>query len=121
MDPLNPARDTIGADLGFMGTAKHEVTAQWDVLRPHKTPPKGELTDDQVDFNDRFNHVRARVEQVFGALKNKFGVLHTFRGHERRLDEVFLICCALYNLEKRREDQQHQAERPVHLRDILNT
>ncbi len=55
--------DVVTADLGYLGAARHVVV-------PHKTPPRGTLTEEQLRRNSALGKVRARVEHFFSTLKN---------------------------------------------------
>jgi hypothetical protein len=88
--------DKLLADSGFIGRLPDD--GQVSLVKPHKKPKNGELTETQTDFNTRLASIRSKIERVFGRLKNTFKVLQGFRGHSARLNEIFVVCCGLYNM-----------------------
>lgn len=101
--------DSILADGGFRGTDGYDTTDDMKFVIPHKKPHRQQLSDDKKRWNTRLSSVRSKVERVFGKvlsyskfityskLKLKFGVLNMFRGTIERHEDIFRICCALYN------------------------
>lgn len=91
-------RESVMADSGYQGI-QHSVRA----LMPFKKPRKGALTNEQKIWNRQLGRKRVLVEHVFGALKKWTILDHRWKGRITELpfyQEVFLLCCCLYNLLK---------------------
>lgn len=52
----------------------------------------------EEDMVDGHKQLYSKINDVFTALKSKFAILsQVFRGPSQRQEEIFIICCALYN------------------------
>jgi len=110
-------RDSILGDNGYAGTADKEDMEDMKFVVPHKKPKGKQLEDAKKRHNTRLASVRSKVERVFGKLKSKFGVLTMFRGKVERHEDIFRICCALYNSTL---IESLAAQAPTRVANILN-
>jgi hypothetical protein len=95
---LDAQQEEILADAGYVGANSIVALRGCKVVIPFKAPPNGQLSVNQLDFNDEITEMRRKVETVFGDIKLLFRAMgKTFRGHPKRLGEIFLICCAIHN------------------------
>jgi hypothetical protein len=90
--------DVVLADAGYRGLDRLNI----NVLLPHSKPRGGQRTVEQIAWNQRQAAIRSRIERLFGKLKNTFVIfLSSFHGHIKRLEQLFRICCAILNEERR--------------------
>ena len=56
------------------------------------------LTNLQMRYNDEHKHLRARVESVFGQIKDRFEKLHfPFAESDKQLDYLFFYAIGVHN------------------------
>ncbi len=93
--------DTVVVDLGFVEAWKKSSLNVVTFCHLHKKLKGKSLTEEQQYFNKHFAYVHSHIEQVFGILKNK--IFHfVFHGPSEHQEEIFLICCVLYNFERKK-------------------
>jgi len=78
-------RDVL-ADLGYVGTG---------MLTGHKTPPGGELTDNQKQLNTDLSGLRAAVERAISHLKNWKILSGRYRGPLDKFSSIVRTVIAL--------------------------
>ena len=99
-DPCTPEgeRITVHFDGGPQGSG--EVLAGADVLMPYRRPPKGELTEEQLDYNSWLAGERAIIENNFADIKAHRILANVFRGSVADLEEAFSVVSGLVNLKR---------------------
>ena len=103
----------IGKKYGIMGDGGYKFNKKkekWRIIgvTPHRTPPNGELTEEQEIFNKKFSQTRIVVENTFSKIKN-WGILSGKYRHyspEKTFfvdpNMVFKTCCYLTQLHLRK-------------------
>lgn len=81
-------------DLGFVGAEK--VVSNRCFL-PCKSPPNGELTEDEQELNKTLSSQRCRGEHVFGQMKQFKILSDEFRGSSSTCNLAFQAVAGVYN------------------------
>ena len=82
-------------DAGFQGASNIDGLR---VVTPYKHPPRGNLTEDQLEFNRELSRVRVIVENFYGRLKTRFGAARLkYRGDRSNYKMQIEILLALIN------------------------
>lgn len=93
-----PPGSVLRQDLGLVGHAP----AGGLVERPHKKPPKQELTFAQRLYNQLLSPLRVVIEHAHSGIKRLRMVQDTLRLRgEWRRDTVMVVACGLHNLRVR--------------------
>ena len=91
-------RITVNFDGGPQGAT--EVLKGAHVQMPYCKPPKGELTQDQLDYNSWQAGERAIIENNFADIKSYRVLGNVFRGSVADLERTFTIVVGLVNLKR---------------------
>ncbi len=107
-----PPGSVLRQDLGLLGHAPAGVVVE----RPHKKPPKGELSFAQRLYNQLLSPLRVVIEHAHSGIKRLHMAAGTLRLRgEWRRDPVMLAACALHNLRVRSPLRAYRACAPVKL------
>ena len=103
------------ADKGYQGLAKQvslvtliDETGQARQLprltleTPFKKPKGGQLSEAQVQFNQKLNSIRVRVEHCIGWVKNWYIISTRFRCAHQIYTSVMQVVCGLVNCQTQR-------------------
>lgn len=88
-------RITVNLDGGPQGAGG--VQAGANVKMPHRKPPGGKLTEDQIKYNSRLAARRAIIENNFADIKARRTLANVFRGSVDDLGETFSMVTGLVN------------------------
>ena len=83
-------------------TSETEGIPRFVFTTPFKKPRGGELTEQQLDFNQRLNSARIRVEHCIGWAKNWSILSGRFRAHHSLYTLIMQVICGLVNLQTSR-------------------
>ena len=103
------------ADKGYQGLAKQvslvtliDETGQARQLprltleTPFKKPKGGQLSEAQLEFNQKLNSIRVRVEHCIGWVKNWYIISTRFRCAHQIYTLVMQVVCGLVNCQTQR-------------------
>ena len=99
-DPGTPEGERITIHFDGGPQVSGEVLAGADVLMPHRRPPKGELTKEELDYNLWRAGERAIIENNFADIKAHRILGNVFRGSVTDLKEAFSVVSGLVNLKR---------------------
>ena len=85
--------ELILGDMGYIGEAR--------IVTPRKRKPKGELSEDEKQYNALVGEERIVVEHTFSLLKSFHSMSHPWRNALYRHKLVFFVVCELVNLKKK--------------------
>ena len=70
------------------------------LVTPYKGKP-GDLSKEQLQYNQKLGEARIIVENFFGRLKLRYEIMSAvFRGSHEYYSDIFTICCSLVNFEQ---------------------
>lgn len=100
-DPGTPEGERIAVhfDGGPQGSGE-EVLAGADVLMPYRRPPKGELTEERLDYNSRLAGERTIIESNFAGIEARRILGNVFRCSAADLEDAFSAVSGLVNLKR---------------------
>lgn len=90
-----PDETVLIGDLGYQGYDSSNIS----LIRPHKKPKNGELTQQQKQENTEISRIRVPVEHVMAGIKRLNIIKEKIRLRIQYVrDLVMLIACGLHNL-----------------------
>ena len=94
---INPRIDDIPSKI--LGDKGYQDKNSDILITPYKGEPRT-LERQQRIFNEKLGKIRVIVENFFGRLKIRYGVIRDpFRGDQSIYPMLFITCCALVNFE----------------------
>jgi hypothetical protein len=89
-----PKESRVYVDSGYQGIQEIHKESEY----PYKKPKKGELTDEEKEYNTAFSRIRVKVENVIAKIKVFHIVSDRYRNKGKRFNEKFRIIAGIVNL-----------------------
>lgn len=104
-DSLNlPPKSQING-LPFAFIADEAFALRQDLLKPYNVRV---LDEEKRVFNYRLSRARRIIENVFGILVNRFGVLNSkFKMSPSSIEDIVMACCVLHNFLRKKVPDQY--------------